>query len=137
MFAGPPGAGKSFLAEQAAELLKIPQKRFDMTNYSNHSPHLGLIGFEYTWRSSAPGTLTTFVRENPCCILIFDEIEAAHTRTIEIFCSLLEDGTVTDNYLETRKVAALSGSLKDEDKPFYYILSPFSNGDFNFLVQMY
>jgi ATP-dependent metalloprotease FtsH len=123
MFAGPPGTGKSYLAEQAAELLKIPQKRFDMANYSNHSSHLGLIGFEYTWRSSTPGTLTTFVRENPRCILIFDEIEAAHTNTIEIFCSLLEDGVVTDNYLETRKVAALSGSLKDEDKPLCHMYS--------------
>jgi ATP-dependent metalloprotease FtsH len=115
-FVGPPGMGKSFLAGQAAELLGLPYKKFDMTNYSTNGSNLNLIGFEYTWRDSSPGTLTTFVRDNPHCILVFDEIEAAHEKTINIFCSLLEDGIITDNFLETRKVAAVNGHLRDEEK---------------------
>jgi hypothetical protein len=101
--------GKSFLAAQAAELLGLPYKKFDMTNYSTNGSNLNLIGFEYTWRDSSPGTLTTFVRDNPHCILVFDEIEAAHEKTINIFCSLLEDGIITDNFLETRNQLTVIG----------------------------
>ena len=46
VFAGPPGVGKTFLAEQAALALAIPFKRFDMTSYADHQSYMGLIGFE-------------------------------------------------------------------------------------------
>ena len=35
VFAGPPGVGKTFLAESAAAWLERPFKRFDMTTYSD------------------------------------------------------------------------------------------------------
>lgn len=33
LFAGPPGVGKTFLAEQMAELLELPFLRFDMSEF--------------------------------------------------------------------------------------------------------
>ncbi len=102
-FAGPPGVGKTFLAEQTAKLMGWPCKRFDMTEYSDHQSQQGLIGFEYTWSNSQEGVLTSFVRENPRCILIFDEIEKAHKNVIHLFYQMLEAGVLTDKYHATRK----------------------------------
>lgn len=110
-FAGPPGVGKTFLAEQAAKYLDLPYKRFDMTAYSSSGQNSeGLIGFDYTYRNSTPGVLTTFVMKNPKCVILFDEIEKAHPQVIQIFYQLLDSGIVTDKYFESKKNAAESGA---------------------------
>ncbi|MCI7768136.1 MAG: AAA family ATPase [Oscillospiraceae bacterium] len=115
-FAGPPGVGKTMLAEQAAEYLGIPFKRFDMSEYSDEHAYEGLIGFDYVWKNASPGKLTTFVKENPHSILLFDEFEKSHKKTIQIFYQLLDAGVVTDRYYETRKIAAENNSLRSEDE---------------------
>ncbi len=109
-FAGPPGVGKTYLAELAAKYLGRPFKRFDMTEYSAHDSHLGLIGFESTWKHAAPGMLTTFVSENPECVLLFDEIEKAHPQVIQIFYQMLDAGVVTDKFYST-----INGKIADAD----------------------
>ena len=78
VFAGPPGVGKTFLAEQAAEALGIPFKRFDMSSFADHQAYNALVGFEKSYHGAKPGSLTEFVMKNPHCILLFDEIEKAH-----------------------------------------------------------
>lgn len=115
-FAGPPGVGKTMLAEQAAAYLDIPYKRFDMSEYSGQNDFEGLIGFDYTWKNASPGKLTSFVKDNPHCILLFDEFEKAHKQTIQIFYQLLDAGVVTDRYYETRKIAAENNALRTEDE---------------------
>ena len=42
-FVGPPGVGKTFLAEQAAQTLGLPYKRFDMSTYADHQSYTGLV----------------------------------------------------------------------------------------------
>lgn len=111
-FAGPPGVGKTFIAEQAAELLGLPSKRFDMTNYSGPGTQEGLVGFDYTWKNATPGLLTSYVRDNPDAILIFDEIEKAHPTVIQLFYQILDAGVLADKYYETMKVAAQNNSLE-------------------------
>ena len=100
VFAGPPGVGKTFLAEQAAAALGIPVKRFDMTSYADHQSYMGLIGFEKSYHEAKKGTLTGFVRSNPHCFLLFDEIEKAHTNTINLFLQILDAGRLNDRYLD-------------------------------------
>lgn len=100
VFAGPPGVGKTFLAEQAAEALDIPYKRFDMSSYSDHQAYMGLIGFERSYQAAKPGTLTSFVKENQHCILLFDEIEKAHLNTIQLFLQVLDAGRLHDRFLD-------------------------------------
>lgn len=100
VFAGPPGVGKTFLAEQAAEALKLPYKRFDMSSFSDHQAYMNLIGFERSYQGAKPGTLTGFVRENPHSILLFDEIEKAHLNTIHLFLQILDAGRLADRFLE-------------------------------------
>ncbi|MBQ7008249.1 MAG: AAA family ATPase [Ruminococcus sp.] len=116
-FAGPPGVGKTFLAEQISEMLDIPYKRFDMSEYSGHNAVEGLIGFDFTWKNASPGKLTNFVRENPHSILLFDEFEKADITTIQIFYQMLDAGIVTDKYIESIRVAAETGAVDLEAKP--------------------
>ena len=100
VFAGPPGVGKTFLAEQAAEALEIPFKRFDMSSFADHQSYMGLVGFEKSYQGAKAGTLTGFVKENPHSILLFDEIEKAHLNTIQLFLQILDAGRLTDRYMD-------------------------------------
>lgn len=97
-FVGPPGVGKTFLAEQAAESLGLPFKRFDMSSYADHQTYMGLVGFEKSYSGAARGLLTEFVEKNPKCILLFDEIEKAHINTIQLFLQILDAGRLNDRY---------------------------------------
>lgn len=100
VFAGPPGVGKTYLAEQAASVLKIPFKRFDMTSYADHQSYMGLIGFEKSYHEAKKGVLTGFVLSNPHSILLFDEIEKAHANTINLFLQILDAGRLNDRFLD-------------------------------------
>lgn len=100
VFAGPPGVGKTFLAESAAEALGLPYKRFDMSSYADHQSYMGLIGFEKSYQGAKSGTLTGFVKENPHSILLFDEVEKAHLNTIQLFLQILDAGRLADRFLD-------------------------------------
>ena len=100
VFAGPPGVGKTFLAEQAAKILDIPYKRFDMSLYSDHNAVPDLIGWSKSYKSAREGSLTGYVKTNPSCILLFDEIEKAHIDAIHYFLQVLDAGQLYDAYLE-------------------------------------
>lgn len=98
LFAGPPGVGKTFLAEKVAEALKLPYKRFDMSEYSNEQATFEFCGTDKSYKSPRPGNVTGFVGENPKCVLLFDEIEKAHINVIHLFLQMLDAGRVRDNY---------------------------------------
>ena len=98
LLAGPPGVGKTFIAQQFAFKLGFPFKRFDMSGYSNNEAIQELVGFAPTWRDSEPGILTEFVSANPKCVLLFDEIEKAHITVIRLFLQILDNGICEDKY---------------------------------------
>ncbi len=100
VFAGPPGVGKTFLAEKAAQALDIPFKRFDMSSFADHQAYTALVGFEKSYHGAKEGTLTGFVKENPHSILLFDEIEKAHLNTINLFLQILDAGRLNDRFLD-------------------------------------
>lgn len=100
LFMGPPGVGKTYLANVAAKLMGRPCRVYQMSEYAHDSSFNGLVGFERTWKAAQPGDLTSYVMENPDAILIFDEVEKAHQRTLRLFLSLLEGGTMRDIYYE-------------------------------------
>jgi ATP-dependent metalloprotease FtsH len=99
VFAGPPGVGKTFLAEQAAEALKIPYKRFDMSSFADHQSQVQLIGWAPSYKDAKEGVLTGYVKANPHTILLFDEIEKAHLNTIQLFLQILDAGRLHDDFL--------------------------------------
>lgn len=100
VFAGPPGVGKTFLAELGASHLNRPFKRLDMSAYSGHQQNEALVGMAKSFHGAHPGTLTEFVEKNPSTVLLFDEIEKAHSNTIQLFLQLLDAGTLEDKYHE-------------------------------------
>lgn len=100
LFAGPPGVGKTFLAECAAEALGFPYQRFDMSEYSGHDGGTTLAGSDKVYKDSKSGTLTGFVAKNPKCVLLFDEIEKAHINVIHLFLQILDAGRLRDTYTE-------------------------------------
>lgn len=104
-FAGPTGVGKTELAKATAEFLFRDENtciRFDMSEYMHeHSDQRligappGYVGFE------EGGQLTNAVMSKPFCVLLFDEIEKAHPRILDIFLQVLEDGRLTDGRGQT------------------------------------
>ncbi len=100
LFAGPPGVGKTFLAESIAESLKLPFKRFDMSEYADKEAHLEMCGFDQSYRGAKKGNLTGFLAENPKCVLLFDEIEKAHIVVIHLFLQMLDAGCLRDNFTD-------------------------------------
>jgi ATP-dependent metalloprotease FtsH len=102
LFVGPPGVGKTLLAQTAAESLGYPSMMFNMSEYSAEQSHEGIIGIAPFYKSAEEGRLVKFVRENPKCILIFDEIEKAHRNVIQLFLQILDLGTL-DNVFRKEK----------------------------------
>ena len=96
LFAGPPGVGKTFLAEQAAEMLKIPFMRFDMREFSERDALMELLGTNKSFKGDKEGALTGFVEKNPKCVLLFDEIEKANIAVIHLFLQVLDAGRLRD-----------------------------------------
>ncbi len=99
--AGPPGVGKTFLAEQMAKALGLPFKRFDMSEYSDKDSNLMFAGFAQTYKDSKPGVVTDFVAKNPKCVVLFDEIEKAHNVIINLFLQILDAGVIRENFDDT------------------------------------
>jgi len=100
VFAGPPGVGKTYLAELGASYLGRPFKRFDMSAFSGHQQNEALVGHQRSYQNAVPGLLTAFVEKNPNGVLLFDEIEKAHLNVIQLFLQILDAGTLEDKYTE-------------------------------------
>lgn len=104
-FAGPTGVGKTETAKTLAEKIFGDERtcvRFDMSEYTQgHSDQKllgappGYVGYE------AGGQLTNAIKNNPFCILLFDEIEKANPTILDKFLQILEDGRMTDGKGET------------------------------------
>ncbi|MBQ5335195.1 MAG: ATP-dependent Clp protease ATP-binding subunit, partial [Oscillospiraceae bacterium] len=100
LFAGPPGVGKTLLAEKAAEALGLPFMRFDMSEYSDKEANTEFAGSDKVYKGAQEGNVTGFVAKNPRCVLLFDEIEKAHLVVIHLFLQLLDAGRVRDSYTD-------------------------------------
>lgn len=100
LFAGPPGVGKTMLAEMGADVFGMKLKRFDMSGYADNESVNEFCGFAKTYRDSKEGNVTGFVDKNPKSVLLFDEIEKAHPSVIHLFLQILDAGFARDNHLD-------------------------------------
>lgn len=100
LFLGPTGVGKTYLAETLAEFLFNTKKALtviDMSEYmEKHSVSRligappGYVGYE------EGGQLTEVVRRRPYSVILFDEIEKAHSDVFNLFLQLFDEGRLTD-----------------------------------------
>lgn len=99
-FVGPTGVGKTMLAKKLTTLLFGQEEAcivFDMSEYMEPHAHARLVGAPPGYIGyEEGGQLTSRVRQQPFCVLLFDEIEKAHPRVLDIFLQILEEGRLTD-----------------------------------------
>ncbi|GAB4570794.1 MAG: ATP-dependent Clp protease ATP-binding subunit [Anaerolineae bacterium] len=100
LFLGPTGVGKTELAKALAEFMfgnEDAMLQLDMSEFQNESTVNRLIGSPSGYvDSEAGGQLTERVRQQPYLIVLFDEVEKAHPRVIDILLQVLEEGRLTD-----------------------------------------
>jgi ATP-dependent Clp protease ATP-binding subunit ClpB len=100
IFLGPTGVGKTELARALAEFLFDDEHamiRIDMSEYQEKHTVSRMIGAPpgYVGYDEA-GQLTEAVRRRPYAVVLFDEIEKAHSEVQNVMLQLLDDGRLTD-----------------------------------------
>jgi len=101
LFLGPTGVGKTYLCELIADHFFYNKQNFlkiDMSEYMEQHSVSKLIG-------SPPGyvgygdrsILCDYIKNNPYCLILLDEIEKAHPDVVNIFLQVLDKGELTDS----------------------------------------
>ncbi len=100
LFLGPTGVGKTELAKALAEFMFGDEDAMvvlDMSEYQqDHTVNRligappGYIGYE------GGGQLTEKVRQRPHTVVLFDEVEKAHPRVLDVLLQIMEEGRLTD-----------------------------------------
>lgn len=101
MLLGPTGVGKTELSKTLADFLFGDEEaliRVDMSEYMEKfnvsrltGAPPGYVGYEEA------GKLTEAVRHRPHSVILFDEIEKAHSDVFNILLQVMEDGVLTDS----------------------------------------
>jgi ATP-dependent Clp protease ATP-binding subunit ClpB len=105
IFLGPTGVGKTELARALAEFLFDDERsmiRIDMSEYQEKHTVSRLVGAPPGYVGyDEGGQLTEAVRRRPYSVVLFDEIEKAHTEVFNVLLQLLDDGRLTDGHGRT------------------------------------
>lgn len=100
LFLGPTGVGKTELAKSLSEFLfddETAMVRIDMSEYGEKHSVARLIGAPPGYVGhEAGGQLTEAVRRRPYTLVLFDEVEKAHSDVFDILLQVLDDGRLTD-----------------------------------------
>jgi len=100
IFMGPTGVGKTELARSLAAFLFNDENsliRIDMSEYMEKHSVARLIGAPPGYVGyEEGGQLTEVVRRRPYSVILFDEIEKAHSDVFNILLQIMDDGRLTD-----------------------------------------
>lgn len=96
LFLGPTGVGKTECAKVLARYMFQSEKRllrFDLNEYKTPYSAARLVGTI----DEPEGLLTSAVRQNPFSVVLFDEIEKAHSDVFDILLQVTGEGRLTDS----------------------------------------
>ena len=100
IFLGPTGVGKTELAKTLAAALFDTEEnmvRIDMSEYQERHTVSRLVGAPPGYVGyEEGGQLTEAVRRKPYSVVLFDEIEKAHSDVFNTLLQVLDDGRLTD-----------------------------------------
>jgi ATP-dependent Clp protease ATP-binding subunit ClpC len=100
LFLGPTGVGKTELAKALAEFMFGDESallEIDMSEYMDEGAMNKLIGAPPGYIGyEGGGQLTDRVRQQPYIVVLFDEVEKAHKRIVDVLLQVLEAGRLTD-----------------------------------------
>ncbi len=100
MFLGPTGVGKTELTKALAAFLfddETALLRIDMSEYMEKHSVARLIGAPPGYVGyEEGGALTESVRRRPYQVILFDEVEKAHSDVFNVLLQVLDDGRLTD-----------------------------------------
>ncbi len=101
LFIGGTSVGKTFTAKKIAKYYFGNEKSYIQLNMSEYQDKTGIskliganagyVGFE------EGGLLTEFVRNNPNCVVLFDEVEKCDPKILDLLLHILDEGNTTDN----------------------------------------
>ena len=122
IFLGPTGVGKTELARALAEFLFDDERamvRIDMSEYQEKHTVSRLVGAPPGYVGyEEGGQLTEAVRRRPYSVVLFDEIEKAHSEVFNVLLQLLDDGRLTDGQGRTvdfrNSVVIMTSNLGNE-----------------------
>jgi ATP-dependent Clp protease ATP-binding subunit ClpB len=105
IFMGPTGVGKTELAKALAEFIFDSEQaivRIDMSEYMEKHAVSRLIGAPPGYVGyDEGGYLTEAIRRRPYSVVLFDEIEKAHSEVFNVLLQILDDGRMTDGHGRT------------------------------------
>ena len=100
LFLGPTGVGKTELTKALAEFLfddDTAMVRIDMSEFMEKHAVARLIGAPPGYVGyEEGGVLTEAVRRRPYQVVLFDEVEKAHSDVFNVLLQVLDDGRLTD-----------------------------------------
>jgi len=123
-FVGPTSVGKTYTAKKIAKHFYGNEKSFIQINMSEYQEKTGIskliganagyVGYEQG------GLLTEFVRNNPNCVVLFDEVEKCDPEILNILLHLLDEGYVNDNLNNkisfTKSIVILTSNVGHDKK---------------------
>jgi ATP-dependent Clp protease ATP-binding subunit ClpB len=122
IFIGPTGVGKTELARALAEFLFDDERamvRIDMSEYQEKHTVSRLVGAPPGYIGyDEGGQLTEAIRRRPYSVVLFDEIEKAHSDVFNLLLQILDDGRLTDGHGRTvdfrNSVVIMTSNLGNE-----------------------